>query len=65
MAGPLREEGGGVVKGRAIKEKRTNISTAIKLEGGGGGGGYALMARPLREELFFPASQRNTQKKLF
>ena len=38
MAGPLREEGGGVVKGRAIKEKRTNISTAIKLEGGGGGG---------------------------
>ena len=57
MAGPLRGEG---VKCRAIKEKivffnlffqRSNISTAIKLEGGEGG--KALMARPLREELFF------------
>ena len=51
IARPLR--GGGGVKGRAIKEKRTffgtffsNVPTAIKLEGG------ALMARPLREELF-------------
>ena len=55
MAGPLREGGG--VKGRAIKEKElffgTLFPTAIKLEGGG----KALMARPLKEELLFAASQ--------
>ena len=38
------------LNGRAIK-RGPKISTAIKLEGGGGGG-WALMARPLREELF-------------
>ena len=58
MAGPLR---GVRVKGRAIKEKITffslffqlfNVPTAIKLEGGGS----ALIARPLREKLYFAAS---------
>ena len=66
MAGALR--GGGVVKDPATKEKitfwdlffqRLNVPTAIKLEGGRGG--KALMARPLKEELFFAASPRNLE----
>ena len=69
MAGPLR---GGGVKGRAIKEKErfwnlffhlSNFPTTIKLEGGGG---KALMARPLRQELFygFPYSSTWARKVL-
>ena len=60
IAGPLK--GGGRVKGRAIKEKRTflgtfstNVPKFQRLEGGRG----TLMARPLREELFFAASLTN------
>ena len=65
MAGPLR--GGEGVKGRAIKEIRTyfgnffsNVPTFQRSNGhwarGGEGGGSALIARPLREELFLAAS---------
>ena len=58
MAGPLREVGGG--KGRAIKEKitlfltiffrRSNIQTAIKLEGGRG---LCLNGPAIKRRTFF------------
>ena len=65
MTGPLRGDRRGEVKDRAIKEKITfftffqlsNIPTAIKLAGG-----LVLMARPLREELFFAASLNHQTK---
>ena len=66
MAGPLR---GGGVKGQAIKEKRTfltpffsSIPMFQRPLSSRGVGGQALMARPLREELFFAASLKQKIK---
>ena len=53
MAGPLRK--------KKIWESFFNVPTSIKE----GGGGKALIARQLREELFFAASLREGVNKLF
>ena len=59
MAGPLRG-GGGIGPSHSEKNnffwnffQRSNVQTFQRpLSSRGGGGGKALMARPLREELF-------------